>query len=425
MTSYHCDLSGETYYQFTTKSGYPVTVIVKSGHTKTYAMFGTNYGSMDTVCVPIDNTDAFQIPDGTAHFLEHKLFEGETEDAFTRYSRTGANANAFTSCDKTVYLFSCTERFEDSFGILLDFVTHPHFTKENVDKEQGIIGQEIKMYEDDPDWRVLMNVMQAMFYNNPARIDTAGTVETIAQITPEILYHCYNTFYNPNNMGIVVCGDVDPIAVRILCERYLKNRPAKPLTRSLTDEPDPVKEKRISETRAVSRPQFLIGYKDPHASTGLDAVKKELMSEILLDVLLGTSSDFYGRFYDEGVINHDFSVGYYGGYGFGASLIGGEAPEPDRIFDEIGRVMEQAKQQGLDKTSFQRAKNKIYGQNMRRLNNVENTAMLFMDLNFLGVAFQDYIKTLDSITIEDCEHWLHEHFTEDHRALSVIMPVSK
>jgi len=425
MTKYHCDLSGETYYQFTTKAGYPVTVIYKPGHSKTYAMFGTNYGSMDTECTPIDGSDTFAIPDGTAHFLEHKLFEGETEDAFTRYSRTGANANAFTSCDKTVYLFSCTERFEDSFGILLDFVTHPHFTKENVDKEQGIIGQEIKMYEDDPDWRVLMNVMQAMFHNNPARIDTAGTVETIAQITPEILYHCYDTFYNPNNMGIVVCGDVDPICVQLLCERYLKERPAEAIMRKQISEPNQVKTKRISENRAVSNPQFLIGYKDPDGSIGLDAVKKELMSEIVLDMLLGTSSDFYGRLYEDGIINQDFSVGYYGGYGFGASLIGGEAKDPDRIFDEVGQAIRLAHENGLDADSFKRAKNKIYGQRMRQLNSVENTAMLFMDLNFLGVHFRDYIKAIDSITLQECENWLADHFTEDHRALSVIMPVSK
>ncbi len=425
MTQYHCDLSGETYYRFTTKAGYPVTVIYKPGHSKIYAMFGTNYGSMDTVCTPIDGSDTFDIPDGTAHFLEHKLFEGETEDAFTRYSRTGANANAFTSCDKTVYLFSCTERFEDSFGILLDFVTHPHFTPENVAKEQGIIGQEIKMYEDDPDWRVLMNVMQAMFHNHPARIDTAGTVESIAQITPEILYHCYNTFYNPNNMEIVVCGDIDPIRVQLLCERYLKERPADKIQRQQVLEPNEVKTKRISENRAVANSQFLIGYKDPEGSIGLDAIKKELMSEIILDMLLGTSSDFYGKLYDEGVINQDFSVGYYGGYGFGTSLIGGESQDPDRILEEVHRAIQQASANGLDEESFRRAKNKIYGRCMSKLNSVENTAMLFMDLNFLGVCFQDYIKAIDLITIQDCEYWLRNHFTEEHCALSVIMPVSK
>lgn len=425
MTHYHCDLSGESYYQFTTKAGYPVTVIYKPGHSKIYAMFGTNYGSMDTICEPIDGSDPFKIPEGTAHFLEHKLFEGEKEDAFTRYSRTGANANAFTSCDKTVYLFSCTERFEDSFGILLDFVTHPYFTEENVAKEQGIIGQEIKMYEDDPDWRVLMNVMQAMFHNNPARIDTAGTVESIAQITPKILYDCYNTFYNPNNMGIVVCGDIDPIRVRLLCERYLKERPADRIDRKPTAEPNTVKNKSIFENRAVSNPQFLIGYKDTIGSIGLDAIKKEMMSEIILDILLGTSSDFYGKLYDEGIINQDFSVGYYGGYGFGASLIGGEAQDPDQVLKVVHQTIQQAKTDGLNADAFRRAKNKIYGQCMRKLNSVENTAMLFMDLNFLGVCFQDYIKTINLITIEDCERWLQNHFSEEHCALSVILPVLK
>lgn len=422
MRKYECLLSGECYYRFTTKTGYPVTVIPKPGHSKIYAMFGTNYGSMDTQCVPIDGTNAFSIPDGTAHFLEHKLFEGEKEDAFTRYSRTGANANAFTSSDKTVYLFSCTERFEESFGILLDFVSHPYFTEETVAKEQGIIGQEIKMYDDDPDWRVLMNALQAMFHNNPVRIDTAGTVESIAQITPEMLYHCYNTFYNPSNMGIVVCGDVDPVKVQLLCERYLPDRPAASVSRTLAQEPDEVRTKRVVEKRAVSKPQFLIGYKDPQASTGVEAVKKEAMSEIVMDMLLGHSSDFYGELYQAGQINANFSAGYYGGYGFGASLIGGEAEDPDAVYARVCQTMRQAAEQGLDADAFSRAKNKIYGNNMRRLNSVENTAMAFMDLNFLGVDFSEYMRIYQEITLQDCKEWLRTHFTDAHCVLSIILP---
>lgn len=422
MTKYECGLSGEVYYRFITKTGYPVTVIPKPGHSKIYAMFGTNYGSMDTVCEPIDGAPSFAVPDGTAHFLEHKLFEGEKEDAFTRYSRTGANANAFTSSDKTVYLFSCTERFEESFEILLDFVSHPYFTEETVAKEQGIIGQEIKMYDDDPDWRVMMNVMQAMFHNNPARIDTAGTVESIAQITPEMLYACYNTFYNPANMGIVVCGDIDPVKVQLLCERYLQKRPAAPVTRELTAEPDAVKTKRVVEKRAVSKPQFLIGYKDPQASVGATAVKKEAMSEILLDMLFGHSSDFYGHLYQAGRINQGFSAAYYGGYGFGASLIGGEAEDPDAILEQVKATLEEVKTKGLDADSFRRAKNKIYGRNMRKLNSVENAAMTFIDLDFLGVDFAEHMNIYQSVTLQDCEQWLITHFTEDHCALSIILP---
>lgn len=422
MKKFDCPLSGECYYRFTTKAGYPVTVIPKFGHSKIYAMFGTRYGSMDTGCVPIDGSPAFHIPDGTAHFLEHKLFEGESEDAFTRYARTGANANAYTSSDKTVYLFSCTERFEESFGILLDFVTHPYFTTETVAKEQGIIGQEIKMYDDDPEWRVLMNVMQAMFHNNPARIDTAGTVESIAQITPEILYHCYNTFYNPANMGIVVCGDVDPIQVQLLCERYLPMRQAAQVKRPLTEEPDGVQTKRAVEKHAVAKPQFLIGYKDPQASTGEQAVKKEAMSEIIMDMLFGHSSDFYGELYQSGLINNNFSTGFYGGHGFGASLLGGESENPDAVYDRIQQTINQAVEQGLDESGFQRSKNKIYGDYMRRLNSVENTASVFIDLDFIGVDFSDFMRIYQDISIEDCNMWLVSHYTDAHCALSIVEP---
>ena len=422
MKKFDCPLSGECYYRFKTKAGYPVTVIPKPGHSKIYAMFGTRYGSMDTNCMPIDGSTAFHIPDGTAHFLEHKLFEGEFEDAFTRYARTGANANAYTCSDKTVYLFSCTERFEESFGILLDFVTHPYFTTETVNKEQGIIGQEIKMYDDDPDWRVLMNVMQAMFYNNTARIDTAGTVESIARITPEILYHCYNTFYNPANMGIVVCGDVDPIQVKLLCERYLTVRQTASIERSLTEEPDGVRSKRVVEKRAVAKPQFLIGYKDPQASTGAQAVRKEAMSEIIMDMLFGHSSDFYGELYQSGLINNNFSTGFYGGYGFGASLLGGESENPDQVLDRVRQTIDQAVVRGLDEVGFRRAKNKVYGDYMRRLNSVENTASIFIDLNFLGVDFLDFMRIYQEISIEDCNKWLISHYVDAHCSLSIIEP---
>ena len=184
-------------------------------------MFATNFGSIDTVCPPIDGGEPVKVPDGTAHFLEHKLFENEDGDAFARYAETGADANAFTSFDKTAYLFSCTDRFADSLEILLDFVQNPYFTEKTVKKEQGIIGQEIKMYEDSPSWRVMFGLLDALYAKHGVKIDIAGTVDTIAGITPELLYTCYHSFYNPANMVLVVCGDVTAGQVLGVCDKVL------------------------------------------------------------------------------------------------------------------------------------------------------------------------------------------------------------
>ncbi len=417
MTVKTCPISGETYDHFICAGGVPVYVIRKPGHSKTYALYGAHYGSMDIRCQPIDGGAPFDIPDGTAHFLEHKLFEGEGEDAFTRYARTGADANAYTSIDKTVYLFSCTENFDASFEILLDFVSHPYFTKQTVAKEQGI-----KMYDDAPQWRVILHLLPAMFSVNPARIDTAGTVETIAQITPEILYSCYHTFYNPANMAIVVCGDVETAHIRALCDKFLEKRPAMRIARALSDEPDTVCQNRISQKLSVAMPQFLVGYKDVPAAAGTEAVRRAAQSRILLELLFGRSSEFYRTLYEEGLINAEFGLDYDYGFGYGASVLGGESRDPDAVAARIRDTVADMCEKGLVEQDFNRAKKKIYGQNLRKLNSVENTAINFIDLAFLGVDFSEYMQIYHHVTLADCTARLKEHFSPAHCALSIIEP---
>ncbi len=198
---------GESYIKAVHPSGLKIYILEKPQYNSAYAVFGTKYGSIDT-CFSV-NGEKTQVPEGIAHFLEHKLFESEDGDAFTKYAATGAYANAYTSFDRTCYLFSCSDRFYDNLGILLDFVQSPYFTAETVQKEQGIIGQEIRMYDDSPDWRVMFNMLLAMYKNHPVRIDIAGTVESIAEIDDKLLYKCYNTFYNPSNMFICIAGNVN------------------------------------------------------------------------------------------------------------------------------------------------------------------------------------------------------------------------
>lgn len=423
MEEYRCDGCNEKYYRYQTASGYRVCVIPKKGYSKTYALFGTRYGSMDTECRPLDGSEPFAIPDGTAHFMEHKLFEGETEDAFVRYSRTGADANAFTTFDRTVYLFSCTGNFEASFDILLDFVTHPYFTEQTVAKEQGIIGQEIKMYDDSPDWGVVINLLQALFVNNPVRIDTAGTVESIAQITPKILYQCYNTFYNPENMIIVVCGDVDPASVFRQCEKSLKARPHRELARVLPTEPEEVGQARVVRKMSVSKPQFLIGYKEVTPRTGLAGVRTGILTDVLLEALFGKSSEFYEELYEKGLIGNDFQIGYDCGIGYGVSMIGGESDDPDAVLRAVKETVQRAARAGVDEKSFTRARRKHYAAMLKRLNDVEDTALMMMDFDLFGVEFADVLKIFDEITPEDCQKRLQEDFAECRCALSIIEPI--
>ena len=211
----------DKYYKINHDSGLTIYLFPKKDYNSKYAIFGTKYGSVNNA-FSLDNGEVTAVPDGIAHYLEHKLFESEDGDAFTRYAKTGANANAYTSFDKTCYLFSCTENFDESFEILLDFVQSPYFTEETVAKEQGIIGQEIRMYDDSPEWCVMFNMLENMYHNHPVKIDIAGTVESIAKITPDYLYQCYNTFYNLNNMVLCVAGDLTVEDVLKTADKMLK-----------------------------------------------------------------------------------------------------------------------------------------------------------------------------------------------------------
>ena len=228
--------AGDSYYKIDHPSGLTVYVYPKEGYNSAYAIIGTKYGSVNT-CFSLDGGEKITVPDGIAHYLEHKLFESEDGDAFARYAKTGASANAYTSFEKTCYLFSCTDKFDESFEILLDFVQSPYFTAETVAKEQGIIGQEIKMYDDSPDWRVMFNMLEKMYHHHPVKIDIAGTVESIAEITAEKLYQCYNTFYNLNNMALCVAGNVTVEQVLKTCDRMLKPCEKHTIENFFEDEP--------------------------------------------------------------------------------------------------------------------------------------------------------------------------------------------
>lgn len=321
---------GESYYEIKHQSGLKILVYPKKNYASSYAMFGTRYGSIDTQFKLSGEKEFTEVPEGIAHFLEHKLFESEDLDAFQRYAATGASANAYTSFDKTCYLFSCSGDFKGSLEILLDFVTHPYFTPETVEKEQGIIGQEIKMCQDEPSWEVLFGMLRGMYKKHPVRIDIAGTVESISHITAELLYKCYGTFYNLSNMVLCVAGNVDVDTVLSVADKVLKKQPEKKIERKFHEEPKEVCESYVEEFLPVATPVFALGYKED-VKTPERSLKDVICSNIILELVAGKTSKLYSDMLSDGLINTAFGFEFLRATVMPARYIPARAATPKRL----------------------------------------------------------------------------------------------
>lgn len=406
-------------------SGLEIFIVPKK-HSTSYAVIGTRYGSMDRTFKTDSDKDFITVPDGIAHFLEHKLFENENgEDTFTRYARFGGSANAFTSFDKTAYLFSCTENFSENLGVLLDFVQSPYFTDASVQKEIGIIGQEIRMYDDNPGWQSFFGLLNAMYVNNPIKIDIAGTTESISKITPEVLYRCYNTFYNLNNMTLVVCGDVTAEQVLEVADKYLKKSKDITIERVETDEPEDVNKKRITKHLEVAMPMLVVGIKDKTPKLGNDSIKRHVANEIILHSIFGNSGSFYTSVYDKGLINGSFGADSSIGRGFAFAEIGGSTPDPDALFDEICAEIERNRKVGLDKADFERAKKVVYSSSLTAFDSTDDIANGFLRQRFLGGNLLEYPELIASVSYEYASEVFEDMYKENHIASSVILPNKK
>ena len=400
------ELLNDSYFEIDHKSGFKIFVYPKENYSSAYAVFGTKYGSIDT-CFRVEGNEEFTtVPEGIAHFLEHKLFESEELDAFARYAKTGASANAYTSFDKTCYLFQCSGNFEKSLEILLDFVSNPYFTEQTVQKEQGIIGQEIKMYQDEPGWESLFALLRAMYHNHPVRIDIAGTVESISHITAELLYECYETFYNPANMALAVVGNVTVEQVLEIADRMLKPKESKKIERKFQIEPETVVQDTIVRNLAVSMPIFAIGYKEK-ITTPCRTLKETLESNILLDIIGGKTSQLYEEMLTDGLINTTFDIEYFEGFGYSAHIFNGESTEPEKVRERINREIENMKKQGVDKETFDRIKKKHYGGFIMNFNDIDSLANALIGGYFNGDGLYDQLEVLESITLEDINNRLN------------------
>lgn len=410
---------GERYYEIDHKSGLKIFVMPKENYSSTYAVFGTRYGSIDTKFKRSDSNEWTTVPEGIAHFLEHKLFESEDLDAFARYAKTGASANAYTSFDKTCYLFQCSDNFEQSLEILLDFVTHPYFTKETVEKEQGIIGQEITMYYDVAGWMSTFNLLKLLYHNHPVRIDIAGTVDSIAQITDKLLYECYNTFYNLHNMCLAVVGNATPEQVLNICDKMLESAPPLKIERSFDNEPREIVDSYREYNLAVNMPVFSFGYKEK-CEKPMQDIKKIIEVTILLEILAGDTSDLYNSLFEKGLINTGFSKEYFIGYGYEAITFDGESSNPQAVADEIKKAVKELKEKGIDDEQFECARRSLYGRDIMEYNDIDSIANGFINSYFSGYSIFDSQEIYRTVTKKDVENRLADMMNEEFSALSVV-----
>lgn len=414
-----CDpKTGDSYYHIRHASGLDIFVMEMPGFTGSYAAFGTHYGSVHTDFISPSGEKA-RDPMGIAHFLEHKLFENEECDAYELYAETGANANAYTSFDKTVYLFECTDNFNDSLKILLESVTSPYFTDRSVEKEQGIIAQEILMCEDNPFRRVYFNLLKAAYHTHPVREEIAGTVGSISHIDKDTLYRAHEAFYDLSNMILCCSGNCNIDSIIAVADEVLK--PAKNTAPKLVncDEPRGVYQKRITEKMAVGLPMFAIGYKaDP--DEGVELCRKEYISAFLLDMIFGQTSRFYKENTENGLINSRFETETNSGDGFLINIISGESKDPDRVLElmnlEIGRI----KREGLDQGEFDALKKTAYGSAIRGFNNVAACSSVMLESHMRGYDAYEPSRIIASITLDEVLSSIDDLLDTERTCISVI-----
>ncbi|CEP38818.1 EF-P 5-aminopentanol modification-associated protein YfmH [Paraclostridium sordellii] len=419
-------LKEEVYYE-KLDNGLDVYFMPKKGFTKKFAVLATNYGSNDLEFIPINQTEKFKVNEGIAHFLEHKMFEQpDGGNAFDKFSKLGASANAYTNFTMTAYLFSCTENFYESLQHLIDYVQTPYFTDENVEKEKGIIEQEIKMYNDDPDWNVYFNCLKAMYSKYPVNIDIAGTVDSIYKITKEELYTCYNTFYNPGNMILFVVGDVDAEKVMEIAKKsnhYDVDKLKNEIERFYPEEPKTVNEKEIVAEFPISMPMFNIGFKDSDVGMkGKELLRKEVITEILLDMILKRGSEIFEELYMSGLINDNFGCGFTSQVDYGYTLIGGESNEPRKVKDTIIKYINKYKEDGLSEDDFNRVKKKKMGQFIKYFDSVNFIANNFISYKFKGINLMDYLEVIKQVKFEEVDERLKNHLKEEYCSISIVEP---
>jgi len=410
----------ETVYREKLPNGLPINVVSKPDFAKSYAFFATRYGGMDTrFCL---NGEWMDTPAGIAHYLEHKMFDTKEGNALQELAKNGAEPNAFTANAMTGYYFDSTEKFEENLKILLSFVSVPYFTDESVAKEQGIISQEIRMIEDDPDWQVYARMMGALYQKNTARTHIAGSVESIREITAKTLYDCHKAFYTPGNMVLTVVGNVDPVRVADIARSILPEDSGPVIPRDHGTEPDGVAELETSRRMEVSMPQFLLGFKCKPAEAGEGYLRRNLIGNMACDLLLGESSPLYLRLYGQGLINTSFGGAFEMMPDTAYLYAGGDSRDVKAVAAEIKKEARRLATEGLDRDFYERVRKAAFGTMLRGLNSFENIAVSLTEGHFAGYDALRFPRAFDSIGEEDVLAFIRDELTEEHAAMSTILP---
>ncbi|TAP97335.1 insulinase family protein [Enterococcus faecium] len=396
----------ETLYHEVLPNGLTVYLLPKNDYHKTYGLFSTNYGSIDNEFIPYGEKEKVKVPDGIAHFLEHKLFEKEDGDVFQLFGKQGASANAFTSFTKTSYLFSTTDQVEKNLTTLIDFVQAPYFTEETVNKEKGIIGQEIQMYEDDPNWRMFFGILNNLYPTHPLHIDIAGTVESIDKITAQDMYTCYRTFYQPSNMVLFVVGKMEPEKLMKLIRENQEAKNFPPKQEIVRYFPENTKEiiKQSALEAAITRDKFVLGIKglDTLPQEGTELLRYKTAINLLFQMILGNTSRNYLAMYNQGIIDDSFGFEFSLDREFHFADFSGDTDEPEKAAEKVKEIiLGFADDPEVSETNLDLLKKKMLGQYFQSLNSIEYIANQFTQSLFGDRTLFDLPEIIDSIQMKD------------------------
>ena len=412
---------GETVFRQALSNGLEVVTVRKPFHAKSYAFLAVRYGGMD---LRFQTEGRWrETPAGIAHYLEHKMFDMASENVMQSFARNGASDNAFTSNAMTAYYFTSTAHFYENLRTLLRFVSTPYFTQESVDKEQGIIAQEIQETEDDPDWRVYANLMERLYQDSPARVPVVGSLESIRQITPQTLYDCHKAFYTPSNMILVCVGNVDQARVAEEAEAILPREGGPAVIRDYgrEDAAGPAGSE-VSQAMEVSMPMFLAGYKCQAVDEGEATLRQSIVGDLACDALFGDSSPLYTRLYEEGAVNSSLGGNFDMLPGAHYVYVGGDAKDPRRVFEEITRQARKLGEEGIGEDFYRQIRRAAYGGMLRSLNSFENIAVSIAEAYFRGFDYFRFPEVFDAVGKADVEAFLRENIAPEKSALSLIQP---
>jgi len=416
---------GEVLYKEYLPNGLAVLVLPKKQFLRTFGILSVRYGSFDSK-FRVPGGDVVEVPPGIAHFLEHKLFEEEEGSVFDRYAAWGASVNAYTSYMQTSYLFSTIENWRESLAYLVEFVNAPHLTEENVEKEKGIIEQELRMYADHPDFKILSMLMENLYHEHPVRLDIGGTVESVRSITVEQLQLCYDTFYQPANMALVVVGDIDPEdACELVRSRYPeRSGPGYAVERFDPKEPQEIVQPWAEAELPISRPRYMLGFKHDPLWQGEDLLRTQITMTLGLKLLAGRSSRAYGELYETGLIDDSFYASFRGLPRLAYSVFASDTDEPETLHERLVQRINQLKEGGVDAAEIERFKKDFWGRTVGSLDSFEFTANRITASHFEDVPYHRYLEVLQDVTAADVQSALQDLLDWDRSSVSILKPVN-